>query len=288
VCLVATNACVECTDSTQCAASKPACDTASNTCVECTAAADCKDITKPFCDTTADQCVACLKQADCTTATASACNAGSCAACAKDADCSNIAGKGVCDAGTCVQCTGNKFTACGNNAGTLLVCDSLQRTCTTNKQHSAGLCQACVTDAQCNAGEMCVLDKFGSPSKDVGYFCHWKKGDTGNGAPVDCFSAGKPYSGTQLAATSIDGATSDICTLRSSTCVARSQFSSKDCTVAAASSDAACGFAPTMDSTCVQVPLGSTYACTMVCLGDPDCPGTTCNTGVSPAVCSLN
>jgi hypothetical protein len=287
VCLAATNACVECTDSSQCAAPKPACDTASNACVECTAAADCKDITKPFCDTTAGQCVACLKQADCTTATASACNAGACAACAKDADCSNIAGKGVCDAGTCVQCTGNKFTACGNNAGTPLVCDSLKRTCTANKQHSVGLCQTCVTDAQCNAGEMCVLDKFSSPSKDVGYFCHWKQGDTTDGAPADCTAGGRPYIGIQKNATSIDGTASDICTLAVSTCTALNQFRAKDCTVASAPSDAVCGVSPPNDAKCMQ--FGSTtYRCTVTCGSDDDCPSPfPCDPGVSPRVCNF-
>jgi len=271
VCLAATNACVECTDSSQCAAPKPAC----------------KDITKPFCDTTAGQCVACLKQADCTTATASACNAGACAACAKDADCSNIAGKGVCDAGTCVQCTGNKFTACGNNAGTPLVCDSLKRTCTANTQHSVGLCQTCVTDAQCNAGEMCVLDKFSSPSKDVGYFCHWKQGDTTDGAPADCTAGGRPYIGIQKNATSIDGTASDICTLAVSTCTALNQFRAKDCTVASAPSDAVCGVSPPNDAKCMQ--FGSTtYRCTVTCGSDDDCPSPfPCDPGVSPRVCNF-
>jgi len=135
---------------------------------------------------------------------------------------------------------------------------------------------------------MCVLDKFGNPSKDVGYFCHWKKGDTAGGAPSDCLASGKPYSDTQLAVSSIDGFISDICTLRTSTCIARNQSGSKDCTVASAPNDAACGFAPTVDSKCAQFPSSTAYRCTMTCLIPEDCPGATCDTGAAPPVCSFN
>jgi hypothetical protein len=287
VCKAETDTCVECIEKSQCAEPKPACDTATNACVECTEKADCKDITKPFCDNAAEQCVACLQQSDCKDPTLSRCDAGACEPCTIDTDCSDIAGKGVCDAGTCVQCTGTKFTACGNNAGTPLVCDSLMRTCTTSKQHSSGLCQPCVTDAQCNAGEMCVLDRFDTPSKDVGYFCHWKQGDVADGAPADCTAGGQPYVGVQTNAVSIDGASSDICSLAVSTCVARNEFRSKDCTVAAAPDDVVCGVSPPKDAKCALFGV-NTYRCTVTCGSDDDCPSPfTCNIGVTPAVCSF-
>jgi hypothetical protein len=137
---------------------------------------------------------------------------------------------------------------------------------------------------------MCALDKFGSPAGDVGYFCHWKQGDAAGGAPANCSLTGRPYSARQLAAMSIDGAVSDICTLAVSTCVARNQFKSKDCTVASAPSDPACGFAAGEDSKCVLFDApSSTYRCTMTCLVAEDCPApTTCKTGASPPVCSFN
>lgn len=288
VCNPATALCVECLTRTDCKAPLPTCDTASYSCVECAATTDCTNGAKPLCDKAAAKCVACLKQSDCTDPTASTCTGGACTACTVDADCSNIAGKSVCDAGTCVQCTAKKFAACGLDSGTPLVCDSAKRSCSTNKQQSAGLCQTCVTDAQCKAGQTCVLDKFGSPPKDVGYFCHWKKGDVANGAPADCFATGKPYSGTQVNVASIDGDVSDICTLAVSTCVAEKQFKSKDCTMTSAPNDASCGFAPAKDAKCAQVPASSSYRCTMICLSDDDCPGTTCDTGTAPRVCSFN
>jgi len=280
--------CVQCLKRADCKLPTPACDTISNECVECVAATDCAERSKPFCDRATDKCVACLKQADCTDPAASACKAGACTACSKDEDCSNIAGKGVCDAGACVQCTGKKFAACGQDAGSNLVCDSLARTCTTNKQSSAGLCQPCVSDAQCGAGQMCVLDQFGAPAKAVGYFCHWKKGDTANGAPTSCVASGRPYVGTQVNAKSIDGAVSDVCTLSVSTCIARNQFRSKDCGVASAPSDSACGVSPPNDAKCAAFDA-TNLRCTMTCLSDDDCPSpSTCNTGQTPAVCNLN
>src|SRR6478736_496486 len=287
VCDAATNTCVQCTKGSECTDStKPACDTGTNSCVECVGNGDCKDSTKPLCDTTGAHCVACLKQADCTSPTASACNASVCTACTTDAECSNIAGKGVCDAGTCVQCTGKKFAACGQDSGTPLVCDSLKKTCSKNKQASAGLCKPCVSDAQCENGEVCVLDRYGSPAKDVGYFCHWKKGDVANGAPTVC-SSSPPYAATLAGVTSVDGAVTDICTLNKSTCVALGQFAKKDCTVSNGPDDSLCGFAPTKDSKCALYDTGI-YRCTMTCGGaDEDCPGTTCDNGKVPFVCTF-
>jgi hypothetical protein len=95
-----------------------------------------------------------------------------------------------------------------------------------------------------------------------------------------------PYVVTLPAVSSIDGVTSDICTLRSSTCVARNQFGSKDCAVASSPSDAQCGFSAAKDSECaVYDAAASSYRCTMTCLIDDDCPGTTCDTGASRPVC---
>jgi len=286
-CDATTHKCVECIDKSTCSGSKPACDTTKNACVECTTKTDCTNSAEPLCDPTAETCVACLRQGDCISATASACNAGTCAACTKDSECSDIAGKGVCNAGTCVQCTGTKFAACGLSTGTPLVCDSLQHTCTSDKQASAGLCQSCVSDAECTPGKICVLDKFGTPSKNVGYFCHWKQGDTADGAPADCFSLGQPYAGVQQSAVSIDGATSDICSLAASTCVALNEFRSKNCANPTLPDDSLCGVNPPKDAKCVQFGA-TTYRCTMTCLSDDDCPGTACDKGVSPFVCKLN
>jgi hypothetical protein len=224
--------------------------------------------------------------AHCSTAAAARCEAGACVECEDNDDCAHIAGKGVCDGGSCVQCTGTDYAACGMDAGTPLVCDSLLRSCTTNKEGSAGLCKPCVSDAQCTAGKLCVQESFGAPAADIGYFCFWKKGDTGNGAPALC-SAGRPYVDTLVNQTSIDGTSGDICGLAVSTCQARNEFRSKDCTTSNAPDDEKCGFAHGEDSKCGQFDAG-VYRCTMTCGSDDDCPaGFACDTGANPPVCEL-
>ena len=214
-------------------------------------------------------------RADCTSASASACVAGTCTGCSADADCSHITGNTVCklppasidagtDTGSCVQCTGAKYSACGQSAtSTPLVCDSLSNTCSTQAQASAGLCQTCVSDAQCQAGEMCVNEVFNGSS--VGYFCFYKQGATG--APAVCGNPSRPYSGLLKNASSIDGQVADICSLVVSTCPALSQFRSKDCTSAGAASDQLCGFAPGVDSKCVAF-TSPAFVCTDTCLSD--------------------
>ncbi|HEY4156939.1 MAG TPA: hypothetical protein VGM29_02535, partial [Polyangiaceae bacterium] len=113
-----------------------------------------------------------------------------------------------------------------------------------------------------------------------------KKGDTADGAPALCSSA-RPYVTTLTNAVSIDGSMSDICSLRVSSCVAKNEFSSKDCTKVAAPDDSVCGVSPPNDAKCAQFDVG-VYRCTLTCGSDDDCPvGFPCNTGASPQVCAL-
>ena len=302
VCNTATNACVQCTGNANCGGATPACNTATNTCVQCTSNSNCSGAT-PLCDTTKNTCVECLSSADCKSAAASLCSSGACSPCAADADCSHIAGKTVCktgnmsdgDAGTepgdagataneCVQCTGTDYAACGQSGGKNLVCSSLTNTCSTSAEHSAGLCETCVSDAHCTLGEMCAEEMFNGQS--VGYFCFYKQGDTANGAPAVCGSPSRPYSGVLKNAVSIDGETADICSLVTSTCTGLNEYRSKDCTSSTnTANDGACGFAPGVDSKCIAY-SSPAYACTTTCLSDFDCRiGVTCNTHVNPPVC---
>jgi len=316
VCDAGTNTCVGCIAPSDCGGQTPFCDAVTQTCVACLGPTDCTDPAAAQCSPThtckpctnstqcaniADKpicsigtCVQCAKQSDCTDPAASQCDMTkhTCTACATDAHCSNIAGKGVCLSGACVQCTAAKPAACGTDAATStpFVCDSLKHTCTTQKAASAGLCAPCVSDAQCKPGELCVLDTVGTgtAAKTVGYFCHWKKGDTANGAPADCFASGRPYAGTLTGVTSIDDEKSDICSLRVSSCVANAQFSSKNCAPTGAPEDAQCGVSAPIDAKCIQVTASSAYRCTMTCLSDEDCRnGSPCNADVSPPVCQF-
>jgi hypothetical protein len=266
------------------------CESITNTCVECTAHSDCRGAT-PNCDAATNACVECVEQADCSAPTSSQCDPAdhTCKPCSVDNDCSEIAGKGVCLAGACVECTATKTTSCGSDKGTPLVCDSLEHVCTTAPARSAGLCQPCVSDAQCALGQLCVLDTIGSgkAQKPVGYFCHWKQGDIANGAPADCTDGGRPYVRVVSDVTSIDGETADICGLAVSSCPANNEYRDKNCAPSGTPDDTLCGVSAPADAKCVQFGT-TTYRCTMTCLSQDDCPSqSTCNTTVSPRICSL-
>jgi hypothetical protein len=293
-CDMAKSACVECVSEEQCAANptKPHCDTAKNACVQCTGDAQCS-ANAPICDLTKNICVECLDNEDCRSPGSSLCFAGRCSPCATNNDCSHIAGKGICkpsldaDAGAetnvCVQCTGTEYEACSKgDAGPGFVCDSLKSECSDELEHSAGLCQPCVSDAQCQAGELCVEQIFNG--KSVGHFCLYQQGATS--APLDCTMA-RPYI-KAVSTTSIDGTAGLVCSLRLSTCTALSQFSQASCASATNTpDDTLCGAAPGVDSKCAT--YGTTqYRCTTACVNDDDCvAGLTCNTVTTPRVCNL-
>ena len=287
VCIEDTGDCVQCTDNTHCSDATPVCNTDSNSCVACTENTHCSGDT-PFCDTDSNSCVTCLANDACTDPTASLCEDGQCAPCLNNDDCAHIEGKAVCDAGECVECTGTDYAACGIDAktSTPYVCDTLNRTCTSLLEHDVGACESCVSDAHCQLGHLCALQTFGDTPDEVGYFCHWKRGDTDNGAPALCSSA-PPYVKTISAASSIDGATADLCGLAVSTCTARNEFRAKDCTVAMSPDDTLCGFDPPNDARCVEFDTG-VYRCTMRCGSDDDCPPSfSCNTAPLQPYCEL-
>lgn len=273
-----------------CTAPKLVCDEPTDTCVECLKEADCALGAKKKCDTDAKACVSCLESTDCPTAAAAKCDAGECVKCTSNDDCTHVAGKGVCDvaAGECVQCTGKDYASCGMSAGKPLVCDSATRSCSTNKERSAGLCSPCVSDVQCGLGQLCVKEQFGTPKQDVGYFCFWQQGAAEGGAPIDCtLPANRPYVAALKNQSSIDGAAATVCGLAVSTCVARNQFRAKDCSTSSAADDNKCGFAPSKDSKCL--PFGaSQFLCSVTCGSDIDCPTNfPCDTNAPNPVCKL-
>ncbi|MGC4068856.1 MAG: hypothetical protein QM784_30270 [Polyangiaceae bacterium] len=175
VCNETSNKCVACLANTDCKdATKSVCNKTTFECVGCLASSDCsKDATKPVCDLAKTTCVGCLGNTDCSTATASRCDtaSNSCTACQADSDCSQIAGKGVCSAGTCVQCTPEKETACGANS-----CNPKTKTCTSTARNSVGLCGACLADSECATGTgvtvaRCIDMTFGSSAAPHGSYC---------------------------------------------------------------------------------------------------------------------
>ncbi len=303
-----TDTCVECLDSTEdCEAPTPACDPDSHKCVECVENGDCAE---GVCDPETHLCVECLVENDCEEPTdlcdpeqhfcveclenthyldpqAAFCDAGSCIPCQSNDECARLTGTTVCDvaAGECVECTGTDYASCGvNEDDEPLVCNSATRTCTTEVEHGSGTCKPCVADAQCPLGQLCVLQTFND--EEVGYFCLWKEGETEYGAPAECFANGRPYVDQLVDAESIDGEVATICGLRTSTCPALNDFSSKNCATEGTPDDSSCGIDAPNDAKCVQV-SGSSYRCTIRCLSTEDCPGTECNTTPLDWVCEL-
>ena len=264
-----------------CPAATPLCREADGECVACLGDGDCGGDT-PLCDTDAGACVGCLRDADCDDPTAARCEAGACTGCDDSLQCAGITGTEVCDtdAVTCVQCTTDERDACGGN-----VCDGADHTCTTRPERSKGLCQDCVADAECRDGQLCVAMTF--EGTDVGRFCLWRE-DAPGGAGGNCLSV-RPYVETE-SLTSVDGVTTNICTLRQTTCVALNQFDMMGCTVGTpppAATDSECGFTGVDDGLC-RVRSGPTNRCTTPCLSDDDClPGSSCNTAATPRYCEF-
>jgi hypothetical protein len=286
---------------------KPLCDMATTSatqgqCVQCITGSACANPT-PQCSS--HQCIACNTDTACTDPANPECgSSGSCVPCTSDGPCIGRAGTEVCDTaagatqGRCVQCTGTKYESC-KQGSTQYVCNSLNRTCSnTAVEHSGDLCTECVSDAQCQAGKLCVKQTFDDPSDspdqgaiDIGYFCAWHKNSGVGGAPAQCTSA-PPYINVEAAAVSMDGETADVCVLRVSTCPALADFSNKDCAPSGTPNDTLCGasVAP-HDGYCVLKEAGppnDIYRCTVPCMGDTDCPGssTTCSLA-SPRLCTL-
>jgi hypothetical protein len=310
--------CVECLQSTDCKdTTKPVC--ADNACVACSDNSDCKDPTQPeckdhacgactgddackdrnatpHCDTASSsaskgQCVQCLANADCTDLASPQCVTRACQPCTSDAACTDRMGTRVCDTadnapvkGKCVECTGQKYAACLQGS-TQYVCDSANRVCSgTAVALTADVCFPCVSDAQCEAGKICMKQTFDDPTDspdqgaiDIGYFCAWRF-DAASGPNMNCFST-PPYVARDQAHASIDGTAADVCVLAVSTCPALTDFRSKNCALTGTPDDNQCGFAGAPhDGYCVETSSPGVYRCTMPCGSADDCkPSFSCN-----------
>ena len=166
------------------------------------------------------------------------------------------------------------------------------RRCAICRRSGAGLCGDCTADTDCAAGQLCIpmtYDDPATPAADpvaVGNHCLWRSDASGTGAPNgDCFANARPYARTSML-TSVDGVTADVCTLAVSTCAAQEDFRMVNCMTLDAAGDALCGVASVPDGVCRNV-SGTTNRCTVFCLSDDDCPGTTCAPGAVPRQCNL-
>ncbi len=218
-----------------------------------------------------------------------------CVGCTNDDGCGHLteAGTLVCDvdASTCAECTAANNSDCGvdtADTGKAYVCEVLSQSCSaTEVEGSAGLCEPCVANEQCKAGQACVLQTFGG--EDVGYFCFWEK-NGGNGAPTSCSDeTNRPYVDTKKDVDTIDGTMATICGLRATTCPALTDFSSRDCAPEGSKNDDLCGAEGITDGYCALFDENpDKYRCTVPCLSDDDCiSGSTCDKGATPYRCAL-
>lgn len=266
ICIEATKTCVACTaDAGTCAAGE-LCDVLRGECVQCLTNADCKDPSASVCDVTSHTCQGCKE--------------------ANAMDCSHIEGKQVCLESKCVQCTKDKLAAClVQQSPTKTVqnaCHALTHTCTDDEVKKTPPCGECVSDAQCTPGHVCVAMTFGGQPIAGKWYCQ----------PVldglNC-SAKRPYVVLANNQVTVDDDRADICTLRTSSCSAQSDYLKKFCGLdqdnrPIALNDAGvpavpsvkgdntlCGLAGRDDGYCVEAQPGL-HRCTVACVEVQDCP----------------
>jgi hypothetical protein len=262
LCYLGTGACVECARDTDCR--NPAsgrCE--AHECSVCTGPADCARFNGlPVCDGSTGACVECVSNDDCGSSTASACVNTQCVACSADADCSHLSGTPVCDtsqgAGRCVQCTGVEDDAC--QVGSIAyACNSQNRTCGSeapaHEVGGAGVCDPCLSDANCQAGQLCVKTEFDGVY--TGWFCQWVR-------EADSCVNYLPFTESRVV-DSLDGTSAAICALSSSTCQAYDQQKKGE----SCSTADECGVQSLDDAGCDQI-VGS---CVMACASASSCPG---------------
>ena len=272
-----------------CTGGTPVC-TPGGQCVACSATERGACTESQQCDVLAGACVECLQQTDCKDPKASVCDSTThkCKACGVSSvnDCDHVAGKNVCAAGECVECTAANHAAC-LVGGTQYVCDPSTHACElSRKARSKTLCNTCepATDASCLAHADCISDsecKEGQACVDV---------PTGGGQRV-CLSietaaaCPRPYAAlTPAPVLSADGASVNVCTFRlPTTCQAHREYSNKRCgtpKVGTPSEDQdgsgdnnKCGVAGLDDGYCVFSNAVKQYLCTVPCTSVTlDCP----------------
>jgi hypothetical protein len=215
------------------------------------------------CDTTSGLCVACLANTDCTTAAAAACDttAHTCGACTTSQQCAHLTATPACHSGTCVQCNTN------DDCDTTHACDTTMHRCVPSTPASKQVCDACLRDSECQTGQLCVPMTFHGAA--LGSFCQWKLDTTRTG--MDCLNV-RPFSDA-VTATSVDGVTMTVCTLRSTTCDALAHVL-MSCTAPTTPNmpEPACG--ANSDGFCQHQgnPTSGINQCTVGCATNTDCP----------------
>ena len=258
-----------------CTGGTPVC-TPGGQCVACSATERGACTESQQCDVLAGACVECLQQTDCKDPKASVCDSTThkCKACGVSSvsDCDHVAGKNVCSAGECVECTAAKLEACAQ-AEKQYVCNPTSHACDlTREVHSKTLCQQCVSDQECLAGQACVDVPAGGGERVCLAI------ETAAACP-------RPYAAlTPAPVATADGASVNVCTFAlATTCQAHREYRNKRCgtpKVGTPSEDQdgsgdnnKCGVAGLDDGYCVFSNAVKQYLCAVPCTSVTlDCP----------------
>lgn len=149
----------------RCTDAAPFCLADERRCVACRSNADCEGDT-PFCSAEGE-CVGCTQPSHCTDAAASQCDleTNACVACETSEHCAHITGAHACDEGLCVECTPEtEAKDCGEYS-----CDPATHTCGPYKRASRVVCEACVSDSDCEMNHRCVGMTYAGVDRPGGY-----------------------------------------------------------------------------------------------------------------------
>jgi hypothetical protein len=282
-----------------CPGDKPVCIANTKQCVTCTATDKGACGADQVCDAIKGECVQCLSNTDCKEANASVCDTQTrtCKGCSESSaaeQCGHIAGKGVCSASECVQCTSEKLSACLSN-GTQFVCNASTKACDMNRKarsrrdcsncvdNQDAVCTAtldCVSNLECQDGQACVAVAAGNGRK----VCQVLYSETA--------ACPRPYIDAPFAVDA-DGKNVRVCSLRNAgTCKAHADYTRQRCgtenpskpseDLPSTGDNTKCGETNVDDGICVYSDGLKQHRCTVPCANENnDCPAAEAGPGPS-------
>lgn len=194
-------------------------------------------------------CHECGADSDCPTRGAPHCYNGTCSTCADDVSCERFADTPACHGGTCTDCSATNHGSCSVN----VACDVRTGRCSSFLTMSSTVCELCVSDAQCQPGQVCAPSS--SASAAYGPVCLWRRDAGLPGAPSGDCNGSAPF-GVSMHITSLDGVVTDVCGLEYATCRTLTRY----------------GLACTDSTTCGTAGACTANRCTYSCSAPHVCP----------------
>ncbi len=167
ICDPTDTACVQCLTSEHCMSpSASRCNVVTRACESCRPnnVTDCDGIAvdgQPRTICIGGLCLSCMRDTDCG-AEASVCKNNLCEPCEDASQCAHIAGRPLCAAGRCIECTKTSHCQAGGKPG---VCDVRRGVCSSALPNSEALCSPCVASDECASG-VCAHGGWFDVAKD--------------------------------------------------------------------------------------------------------------------------